>query len=110
MIIRHITFHFNFFLHRHVYCTCKLEIFITFKTTVGSKFLMLQESVRDAADIYLSLKYPPTLFVNDTPCTFSRHLDIRAPNVTKYLWGDNVGCFEPPSLDKCPSQVLSFAE
>jgi hypothetical protein len=41
---------------------------------------------------------------------FSRHLDIRAPNVMKYLWGDNVGCFKPPSLDKCPSQVLSFVE
>ena len=36
--------------------------------TVASKFLLLQESVRDAADLYLSLKYPPPLLICDTPC------------------------------------------
>ncbi|XP_068748643.1 uncharacterized protein [Montipora capricornis] len=45
--------------------------------TVASKFLTLQESVRDAADLYLSLKHPPPIFVCDTPCGFVRHMDFQ---------------------------------
>ncbi|XP_028417949.1 HMG domain-containing protein 3-like [Dendronephthya gigantea] len=70
--------------------------------TVASKFLALTESVRDAADIYLSLKYPPMVFINDTPCGFVRHLECRAPNVSKELWGERSGCFEKPILGKEP--------
>ena len=76
-----------------------------FQTTVASKFLPLQESVRDAVDLYLSLKFPPVILVNDTPCGFARHLDIREPNVGNQLWGDCMGCFEKPSPDTDPMQV-----
>ena len=80
-----------------------------FQTTVASKFLLLQESVRDAVDLYLSLKFPPVILVNDTPCGFARHLDIREPNVGNQLWGDCLGCFETPSPDTDPVQVMYFS-
>ena len=67
--------------------------------------MLLQESVRDAADLYLSLKYPPTLFVCDTPCGLARHMDLRCPNIANHFWGDNVGCFEKPQLDRVPNVV-----
>jgi hypothetical protein len=74
-----------------------------FQCTVASKFLFLRESVRDAADLYLSLKYPPTLFVCDTPCGLARHMDLRCPDVAKHLWDDNAGCFEKPQFDRKPN-------
>ncbi len=73
---------------------------------MASKFLTLQESVRDAADLYLSLKYPPPLFICDTPCGFVRHLDCRCKDVSEQLWGKYSGCFEIPKHGKAPSQVL----
>lgn len=76
---------------------------------MASKFLLLQESVRDAADLYLSLKYPPVLLVNDTPCGFARHLDIREPSLTKHLWGDCLGCFQKPDPDMVPKEVQDEA-
>ena len=50
-----------------------------FQSTVASKFLTLTESVRDAADLYLSLKHPPIVFINDTPCGFVHHVESREP-------------------------------
>lgn len=73
--------------------------------TVASKFLLLQESVRDAADLYLSLKYPPPLLICDTPCGLARHIDQRCPEIAEQLWGDNVGCFQKPTLGQSPSKV-----
>ncbi|KAL9960054.1 hypothetical protein ACROYT_G033453 [Oculina patagonica] len=73
--------------------------------TVASKFLLLQESVRDVADLYLSLKYPPVVFINDTPCGLARHIDIRSPCVAEILWGNKSACFEEPKLGKEPCQV-----
>lgn len=35
---------------------------------MASEFLTLQESVRNAADLYLSLRYQPPVFICDTPC------------------------------------------
>lgn len=76
---------------------------------MASKFLLLQESVRDAADLYLSLKYPPVVLVNDTPCGFARHLHLREPTLALELWGDHIGCFEKPDPKTQPNQVnLSF--
>ena len=72
---------------------------------MASKFLLLQESVRDAADLYLSLKYLPHLFVLDTLCGFSRHVNLREPNLAANFWGDTLGCFEKPSLEMQPNQV-----
>ncbi|KXJ26911.1 HMG domain-containing protein 3 [Exaiptasia diaphana] len=72
--------------------------------TVASKFLLLRESVRDAADLYLSLKYPPTVFVCDTACGFVRHMDCRNREISNQLWGDYSGCFEIPSLDCEPTK------
>jgi hypothetical protein len=69
---------------------------------MASKFLLLQESVRDAADLYLSLKYPPHLFVLDTLCGFSRHVNLREPDLAAKFCGDTLGCFEKPSQ---PNQV-----
>ena len=73
---------------------------------MASKFLTLQESVRDAADLYLSLKYPPPIFVCDTPCGFVRHMDCRDKTTASKLWGSNSGCFEVPSMEKLPKEVL----
>ena len=70
---------------------------------MASKFLTLAESVRDAADIYLSLKYPPPVFISDSPCGFARHMECRVPEVTNILWAENCGCFEKPSLGKSPN-------
>ena len=69
---------------------------------------MLTESVRDAADLYLSLKYPPVTFVCDTACTLVRHLNNRSPDITRNLWGEFDGCFEIPDTAKEPSMVSSF--
>lgn len=76
-----------------------------FQVTVISKCLSLQESVRDAADLYLSLKYPPILLVCDTPCGFVRHMDCRSPEVGSKLWDKYSGCFEIPDMQKLPSEV-----
>lgn len=46
------------------------------------------------------------LLVNDTPCGFSRHLDLRVPEVASQLWGDCLGCFEKPVLDKEPTKEV----
>ena len=48
---------------------------------------------------------PPVVLVNDTPCGFARHLDLREPTVGSQLWGDCMGCFEKPSLETEPKQV-----
>ena len=71
---------------------------IFFQVTVASKFLTLQESVRDPADLYLSLKHYPLLFICDTPGGFVRHMDVREPETTKQLWGPFSGCLEQPIL------------
>ncbi|KAK3754405.1 hypothetical protein QZH41_011187, partial [Actinostola sp. cb2023] len=71
--------------------------------TFGSKLLALTESVRDAADLYLSMKYTPTTFICDSPCGLARHLELRDKELAKKLWGENCGCFERPTLDKLPS-------
>ena len=77
----------------------------TFKCIVASKLLALTESVRDAADIYMSLKYPPTVFINDTPCGLVRHMEIQCPEFSKQMWSDRRGCFERPNLDSEPHAV-----
>ena len=79
--------------------------YIILKCTVASKFLLLQESTRDPTDLYLSLRYPPLVFVCDTPCGVVRHMDCRNPEITKELWGNFAGCFEKPSFEKLPDQV-----
>lgn len=75
------------------------------QVTAASKFLTLQESVRDPADLYLSLRVPPLTFICDTPCGLVRHMDCRVPETTEVLWGEYRGCFEKPSLDKTPCDV-----
>ncbi|XP_065060369.1 HMG domain-containing protein 3-like isoform X2 [Rhopilema esculentum] len=72
-------------------------------TTVCSKFMILTESVRDAADLWLSLRYPPVLFICDTPCTFVRHMNLRDPDMARITWGENDGCFEKPKLEAIPT-------
>lgn len=69
---------------------------------MASKFLTLTESVRDAADLYLSLKYQPLVFINDSSCEFTRHLECRAPEIAEILWDDYSGCFEKPEFGKSP--------
>ena len=61
--------------------------------------------MRDAADLYLSLKYPPLLFICDTPCGMARHMDQRCGDIAEKLWGAIVGCFEKPTVGKAPSKV-----
>lgn len=37
----------------------------------------------------------------------ARHIDVRSPSVAKILWGNNSACFEEPTLEKEPCQVIS---
>ena len=83
-----------------------LQLLSNIKVTAASKFLTLQESVRDAADLYLSFKIMPLMFLCDTPCGFVRHLDCRVQEVTNQLWGKFGGCFEEPSLERTPTEVI----
>lgn len=76
--------------------------------TAASKFLTLQESVRDPADLYLSFKHYPLVFICDTPCGFVRHVDCRDPGTTGHLWGSFGGCLEEPSLEKMPTKDISL--
>lgn len=69
---------------------------------------MLTESVRDAADLFMSLKYPPVVFISDSPCGFVRHMECRDPELCKELWGENSGCFEKPEYAKKPTAVCCF--
>ena len=76
---------------------------------MASKFLTLAESVRDAADLYLSLKYPPPVFISDSPCGFARHMECRVPDITDIVWGENYGYFEKPELGKRPNvSILTY--
>lgn len=77
-------------------------------STVASKFLSLTESVRDAADLYLSLKHPPVVFINDTPCGFVRHMECRDPAIAQELWGSTAGCFQTPTLHQDPEGNQNF--
>lgn len=63
------------------------------------------ESVRDPADLYLSLKYPPTVFICDSPCGLVRHLEVRVPDLCEEYWSNNSGCFEEPQFGKNPTKV-----
>ena len=75
---------------------------------MASKFLTLAESVRDPADLYLSLKYPLPVFVSDSCCGFARHMGCRVPDVTDILWAENYGCFEKPEFGRRPNvSILS---
>ena len=64
--------------------------------------------MRDAADLYMSLKHHPLVFVCDTPCGFVRHMDCREPQLSRNLWGDFSGCFEVPTLKRAPLEVNLF--
>ena len=70
--------------------------------------MALTESVRDAAELYLSLKHRPVLFVNDTPCGFVRHMECRDPKAAEILWGEKAGCFEKPTMGEKPKKVSKF--
>lgn len=75
---------------------------------MASKFLSLTESVRDAADLYLSLKHPPVVFINDTPCGFVRHMECRDPAIAQELLGSTAGCFQTPTLHQDPEGNQNF--
>lgn len=62
--------------------------------------------MRDAADLYLSMKHPPVVFINDIPCGFVRHMECCNPDIARELWGSTGGCFETPTLqkDQCGGQ------
>ena len=76
--------------------------------TVASKTLILAESVRDAADLYLSVKYQPILLINDSPCGFVRHLECRDPEKANTLWGEFSGCFQGPVYATTIKRVRRF--
>jgi hypothetical protein len=56
----------------------------------------------------MSLKYPPIVLINDTPCGLVRHMEIRSPEFSKHMWGDRCGCFETPRLDFQPNEVCKL--
>ena len=75
---------------------------------MASKFIALTESVSDAANLYMSLKHQPVLFVNDNPCGFVRHLECRDPKAAESLWREKAGCFEKPTMGQKPNEVSQF--
>ena len=81
------------------------NFFFILQCTFASKFLTLTESVRDAADLYLSLKYPPITSISDSPCGFTRHVEFGDAEVAEALWSNNLGCFEKPQPNKEPNQL-----
>lgn len=70
--------------------------------------MILTESVHDAGDLYLSLKFPPVTFIYDTACTFVRHLNNREPEICNEIWGQFDGCFEIPNKEQKPNTVCLF--
>ena len=62
----------------------------------SSKKMILQESVVDPADLYMSLLFPPLLLILDDPCTFISHMFCSETKLATKLFGANRGCFEPP--------------
>jgi hypothetical protein len=68
----------------------------------ASKIMILQESVVDPADLYLSLLFPPLLQILDDACTFVSHLCCSEKELAEKLFGINRGCFEPPHESKKP--------
>ena len=68
----------------------------------GSKKMILQESVVDPADLYLSLRFPPSLQVVDDPCTLVSHIICSETEEAIKLFGENRGCFEPPHPSNPP--------
>ena len=68
----------------------------------GSKIMVLQESVVDPADIYLSLLWPPLLQILDDPCTFISHMFCSERDLAGKIFGVNKGCFEPPHPSNPP--------
>lgn len=40
--------------------------------------------MRDAADLYTSLKYPPVVFICDSPCGFVRPLNVQTRGIVMY--------------------------
>jgi hypothetical protein len=53
------------------------------------------------------MKYPPVVFINDTPCGFVRHMECRDLETSKKLWGEKGGCFEKPKItDTKPFEVI----
>ena len=70
----------------------------------GSKMMVLQESVLDPADIYLSLIFPPVLQVCDDPCGLMAHMECSQPKISSELFGINRGCFEPPDKINTPKK------
>ena len=43
---------------------------------------------------------------SDTPCGFVRHVDCRDKDIANKLWENNSSCFEVPSMEKLPEEVL----
>ena len=68
----------------------------------GSKKMVLQESVVDPSDLYLSLKNPPYLQIMDDPCTMIKHLFCSEPVFADQMFGSQRGCFEAPHKTKKP--------
>ena len=69
------------------------------------QLLFFSESIRDAADLYLSFKFPPVVTVVDTPCTMSTHLAFREPEKCDIWFQDRQGCFQKPKKDVLPDKV-----
>lgn len=70
--------------------------------------MVFTESVRDAGDLWMSLKCPPVLFLCDTPCTMTHHVLNRLSTDAGKYFGATQGCFEKPTIGKMPARVCFF--
>ena len=76
----------------------------------ASKMMVLQESVVDPADIYISLMYPPVLLICDDPCTLVSHMFCSESEFANLMFGSNKGCFEPPHKVNLPRTNIDCPE
>ena len=76
----------------------------------ASKKMILQESVLDPADIFLSLNWPPVLSILDDACTFIAHLFCSQQELSDKLFGKQRGCFEEPHKTRKPKTDFDCPE
>ena len=61
--------------------------------------------MRDAVDLYLSLRVQPPVIVVDTPCTMTTHLHHRVPDKCERWFQNRMGGFEKPEKGVLPRKV-----
>ena len=68
----------------------------------GSKFILRKESTCDHVDLLFTSKHWALAYAVDLACNVVAHMEVRAPQVAKTMWGERHGCFEKPKMNVDP--------